>query len=168
MREGWAEKNLSATWRASASLIEAACRLLNVAIAMAKVNSNRFIIRICKNVQRSNNGAKVVKTFQESPPSRGNSYLCPRLGHGDGSFVPFFKKMGQKNRPRVPIHERMISMTALMSAILTSPSPFTSATGSTAPDTITSMTALTSAMFTSPSIFTSPVNGCCSSGGILA
>ncbi len=25
------------------------------------------------------------------------------MGHGDGSFVPFLDKMGQKNRPRVPV-----------------------------------------------------------------
>jgi len=25
------------------------------------------------------------------------------LGHGDGSFVPFSQKVGQKNRPRVPV-----------------------------------------------------------------
>ena len=52
---------------------------------------------------------------------------------------------------------RMMSMSELMSAMLTSLSPFTSARALVSPVRMVSITALMSAMLTSPSLFTSPL-----------
>lgn len=57
---------------------------------------------------------------------------------------------------------RIMSITALMSAIFTSPSPFTSSAIFDAPDRIISMMTLMSAILTSPSPFTSPLKVDCS------